>query len=134
MFMDTKTHCQDISSQSDRYIYHSPCQNSSKLFYGHQQTDFEVYIERQKMKKSQHNIEGEKQSQRTDTDQLQNVIYSYSHQDSIKNQQIDKWNKKELTNRPHKYNQLITDKGATAIQWTKDSFLNKCCWNNWIVT
>lgn len=30
------------------------------LFYGHQQTDFEVYIERQKMKKSQHNIEGEK--------------------------------------------------------------------------
>lgn len=68
---------------------------------------------------------GEKQSQRTDTDQLQNVIYSYSHQDSIKNKQIDKWNKKELTNRPHKYNQLITDKGATAIQWTKDSFLNK---------
>lgn len=35
-----------------------------------------------------------KQSQRTDTDQLQNVIYSYSHQDSIKNKQIDKWNKK----------------------------------------
>ena len=62
MFMDTKTQdCQDISSQSDLYIHHSPSQNSSKLFYGHQQTDSEVYIERQKMQKSQHNIEGEKQ-------------------------------------------------------------------------
>ena len=36
--------------------------------------------------------------------------------------------------RAHKYNQLITDKGAKAIQWAKDSFLNKWCWNNWIVT
>ena len=68
MFMGMKTqHCQDTSSQSDLYLHPSPSQNSSKLFYGHQQTDSEVYIERQKMQKSQHNIEGEKQSQRTDT-------------------------------------------------------------------
>ena len=69
--------------------------------------------------------------------QLQNAIYSYSNQDGIivvKNKQIDKWNKKELTSRPHKYNQLLTDKGAKAIWWTKDSFLSKWCWNNWIVT
>ena len=68
MFMGMKTqHCQDTSSQSDLYLHPSPSQNSSKLFYGHQQTDSEVYIERQKMQKSQHNIEGGKQSQRTDT-------------------------------------------------------------------
>lgn len=84
MFMGMKTqHCQDISSQSDLYLHHSSSQNSSKLFYGHQQTDSEVYIEKQKMQKSQHNIEGEKQSQRTDTDHLQNVMYKYSNQDSI---------------------------------------------------
>ena len=68
VFMGMKTqHCQDTSSQSDLYLHHSPIQNSSKLFYGHHQTDSEVYIERQKMQKSQHNIEGEKRSQRTDT-------------------------------------------------------------------
>ena len=31
----------------------------------------------------------------------------------------------------HKYNQLIFDKGAKAIQWNKDSHFNKWCWNNW---
>ena len=30
---------------------------------------------------------------------------------------------------PHKYSQLIFDKGAKAIQWSKDSVFNKWCWN-----
>ena len=32
---------------------------------------------------------------------------------------------------PHKYSQVISDKGAKAIQWSKDSLFNKWCWNNW---
>ena len=35
---------------------------------------------------------------------------------------------------PHKYSQLIFDKGAKAIQCSKDSLFNKRCWNNWTST
>ena len=31
---------------------------------------------------------------------------------------------------PHKYGQLIFDKGAKATQWSKDDLFNKLCWNN----
>jgi len=31
----------------------------------------------------------------------------------------------------HKYNQLIFDKGAKAILWSKDSIFDKWCWSNW---
>jgi hypothetical protein len=33
---------------------------------------------------------------------------------------------------PHSYANLIFDKDAQNIQWTKDSLFNKCCWENWI--
>jgi hypothetical protein len=32
---------------------------------------------------------------------------------------------------PHTYGPLIFDKGATTIQWKKDSIFNKWCWHNW---
>ena len=35
---------------------------------------------------------------------------------------------------PHKYSKLIVDKGAKAIQQSKDSLFNKWCWNNWTST
>ena len=38
---------------------------------------------------------------------------------------------KEPRNRPIQNSQLIFDKGARAIQWRKDSFLNKWYCNNW---
>lgn len=41
-----------------------------------------VYVERQKIQRSQHDIEGE-HSSRNDTTQLQDSIYSYSNQDSM---------------------------------------------------
>jgi hypothetical protein len=33
---------------------------------------------------------------------------------------------------PHKYSQLIFDKGAKNIWWRKDSVFNKCCWEKWL--
>ena len=50
-----------------------------------------------------------------------------------KNGQIYQWNRKDNPEiYPHKYSKLIFDKGAKAIQWRKDSLLNKWCQNNWI--
>ena len=45
---------------------------------------------------------------------------------------MDQWNRTENPEVDlHKYAQLIFDKNAEVIQWTKDSlFRNKWCWSN----
>ena len=48
--MNRKTqYCQDVTSfQLDLYIQCDPSENLSKLYYGYQQTDSKVYMERQR--------------------------------------------------------------------------------------
>ena len=35
---------------------------------------------------------------------------------------------------PHTYGQLIYDKGGRNIQWRKENFFNKWCYQNWTAT
>ena len=125
MFMDKKTqYCQDISSSQSDYN-----QNSSKLFVDINKLILK-FIWRGKRPRTANTIVKEKNKigglklPNFNTYYKATVIMAVCRQE--RNRQVDQQNRIQYTViDPHKYHQLIFDKGAKIIQCSKDSLFNK---------
>ena len=77
------------------------------------------------------NPEGKEQSRRHNPPRLQTMLQSYRNENSMVLAQ-KQWNRIENSEiNPHTYDQLLFNKEGKNIQWEKDSFSSKWCWENW---
>ena len=85
MFLDwNNEHCEnDYTTQSNLQIHCNPSQNTSGIFHRTRTKNFTICMETQMTPNSQSNLEKEKWSPRNQAPELQTILQSYSHQDSI---------------------------------------------------
>ena len=115
-----------------------PIKLSLAFFTELEQKNFTICMETQKTPNSQSNLQKEKRTWRNQAPDfrlyykakvIKTVWYWHKHRN------IDQWNRIESPEiNLHTYGHLIFDNGGKNIQWRKDSFFNKWCWENWTAT
>ena len=85
MFLDWKNqHCEnDYTTQSNLQIQCNPYQITNGIFYRTRTNNVRICMETQKTLNSQNNLEKEEQSWRNHVSWLQNILQSYSNQNSM---------------------------------------------------
>ena len=141
--MDRKTHFVKVSVLPNLiYRFNAITIKIQPVYFMDIDTLIQKFIWRgKKTQNSQHNTEGEQSWRTRFRTYFKATIIKTQHGISKKEKekqnpnQIDQWNRIESHKiDPQKYNQLIFDRGAKAIQWSKDSFFSKWCWNTWTST
>ena len=132
-------HCEnDYTIQSNLHVQYNPYQTTNGSFHRTQTKNLTISMETQKTPNSKSYLEIENQSQRIQAAGLQTTLQSYSNQDSMVLAQKQKYRSMQQDRNPGinpcSYRHIIFDKGGKNIQWRKDNFLNKWCWEIWTAT
>ena len=106
-----------VQSLSKNGIFHRTTTNYSN-----------ICMKTQKTPNSQSNLEKEKWNWRNHAPQLQTLLQSYSHQNSMV-LALKQWNREPRNKPMHLWS--IYDKGGKNIQWGKANLFHKWCWENW---
>ena len=108
-----------------------PYQITNGIFHRIRTKNFTIHMETQKTLNSQSSLEKVEWSWRNQPFWFQNILQSYSHQDSMVLAQKQKYRSIEQDRKPVinscTYGHFIFDKGHKHIQWRKDGLFSKWC-------